>query len=140
MVVIKNGEGHKFFWLYALKLENEKYYIGITTKNNPHERIEQHKRGFYGAKWTKKYRPLDTLEVIDLGSVSQEYAEHEEKKLTLKYMDKYGYQNVRGADLIYSGKYIKRFNHFFTENDWETMTVVVFLLLTILVLLVYIYL
>lgn len=123
----------KYFWLYALKLESNKYYVGITTKKDPQERIDQHISGFYGARWTKKYRPIETLEIKDLGYVSQEDARHEEKKLTLEYMHKYGYQNVRGADLSYSGQYVLRFNRFFTDFDYKVMTVIILLLLVILV-------
>lgn len=128
-------ENHKKrFWLYVLKLESDKYYVGITTKHNPQDRIRQHISGYYGARWTKKYKPTETLETIDLGNVSQEEAEREEKKLTLKYMNDFGYQNVRGADLSYSGDYIKRFNRLFIKDDWEIITVLVFLMLAILYL------
>lgn len=126
----------KHYWLYVLKLENDKYYIGITARFNPQDRIQQHISGYYGAKWTKKYPPTETLELIDLGLTTSEQAERGEKIKTLDYMAKYGYQNVRGADLSYSGKYVRRFNRFFTEDNWYTFTVVVFLMLVILYLMI----
>lgn len=124
----------KRYWLYVLKLVDDKYYVGITARSNPQDRIEQHISGYYGAKWTKKYKPLETLELRDLGMVTSEDAERVEKTCTLTYMDKYGYQNVRGGDLSYSGKYVLRFNRFFTEDNWQALTVVVLLMLIILYL------
>lgn len=125
---------NKHYWLYILKLEDDKYYVGITARSNPEDRIQQHISGYYGAKWTKKHKPIETLELRDLGSLTTEEAEREEKTTTLAYMDKYGYQNVRGGDLSYSGKYVLRFNRFFTEDNWQALTVVVLLMLIILYL------
>jgi predicted GIY-YIG superfamily endonuclease len=124
----------KHYWLYALKLEDDKYYVGITARSNPQDRVQQHISGYYGAKWTKKHPPVETLELRDLGIVTTNVAEREEKACTLTYMDKYGYQNVRGGDLSYSGKYVLRFNRFFTEDNWQALTVVVLLMLIILYL------
>lgn len=123
----------KHWHIYALKLEQDKYYIGSTTKINPYDRIKQH-GVFNSAKWTKKYKPVETLEIIDLGITTKKEADKLEKTLTLKYMDKYGAENVRGGDLAYSGKYYRRFGRFFMDNDWETLTVIIFLLLIILIL------
>jgi len=114
----------KHYWLYILKLESDKYYVGITARANPQTRINQHISGFYGAKWTKRYKYISTVEVRDLGVITLLAAEREEKRVTIEYMDRFGYQNVRGADLSYSGKYVKRFNRFFTEDNWEVLTLV----------------
>lgn len=124
----------KYYWLYVLKLKDDKYYVGITARSNPQDRIQQHIGGYYGAKWTKKYPPVETLETRDLGLVSTNDAELEEKTTTREYMKKYGYQNVRGGDLSYSGKYVLRFNRFFTDDNWQAFTVVVLLMLIILYL------
>ena len=48
-------------FIYALKLENNKYYIGKT--NNPSFRIESH-FNTEGSFWTKKYKPIQVLELI----------------------------------------------------------------------------
>ena len=51
----------KHFSLYVLKLIEGKYYVGLTTRADPHTRINEHYSGkFYAAKWTKKYTPLET--------------------------------------------------------------------------------
>jgi predicted GIY-YIG superfamily endonuclease len=74
--------------IYVLKLENDKYYIGKT--NNPANRIEQHFNN-NGAVWTKLNKPISIIEMIPNCDDSDEH------KYTLKYMKKYGIDNVRGA-------------------------------------------
>lgn len=97
----------KHYWLYALRLEQGKYYIGITSQKDPNIRIKQHINGFYGAKWTKKYIPIASAnKPIDLGIITKHEAERLESQRTLQYMKKYGYNNVRGGDFRYSGSYV----------------------------------
>jgi len=75
-------------YIYILKLENNKYYIGKTT--NPNFRLEQH-FNLSGSQWTKKYKPNKILQLLpDCDS-------YDEDKYTLKYMEKYGINNVRGG-------------------------------------------
>lgn len=57
-----------------LKLEHEKYYVGITSKS-PEERFREHVEKRHGAYWTMKYTPLEIELVEDLGVVSKEHAE-----------------------------------------------------------------
>lgn len=76
--------------IYVLQLQNGKYYVGRT--DNHEQRILQHTGGL-GSEWTKKHRPISTepVEMIeDEGFM--------ELSTTLKYMKKYGVDNVRGAD------------------------------------------
>lgn len=75
-------------FIYALKLENNKYYIGKT--NNPSFRIESHFNA-EGSFWTKKYKPIQVLELIP------NCDNYDEDKYTIKYMEKYGITNVRGG-------------------------------------------
>ena len=75
-------------YIYILKLQKGKYYIGKTT--NPNIRIGKH-FGRKGAAWTKRYRPIKVLDVIKTKD------HFDEDKWTLKYMDKMGIQNVRGG-------------------------------------------
>jgi len=74
--------------IYALKLQNNKYYIGKT--NNPKFRIENHFNSS-GSQWTRIYKPLEVIELIS------DCDEFDEDKITIKYMSKYGIENVRGG-------------------------------------------
>jgi predicted GIY-YIG superfamily endonuclease len=74
--------------LYVLKLENSKYYVGITTNLN--NRLKAHFSN-QGSSWTKKFKPLEVIETIEPACKKLE------KKKTMEYMRKYGYLNVRGA-------------------------------------------
>jgi len=75
-------------YIYILKLQNNKYYVGKT--KNPKKRLVEHYNG-YGSAWTNKYRPIKVLELI---SNSDDY---DEEKYTIEYMKKFGIENVRGG-------------------------------------------
>jgi predicted GIY-YIG superfamily endonuclease len=47
-------------YIYVLKLEQEKYYIGKT--NNPQFRLDNHFTS-NGSEWTKLYKPVFLLEL-----------------------------------------------------------------------------
>ena len=78
-------------FIYILKLENNKYYIGKTT--NPNFRLKQHFNSS-GSQWTKKYKPI---KILELKSNCDNY---DEDKYTKMYMDKYGINNVRGGSYV----------------------------------------
>jgi hypothetical protein len=78
-------------FIYVLKLEKNKYYIGKT--NNPQFRVNSH-FNFNGSQWTKIYKPLSILELVP------NCDDYDEDKYTLKYMDKYGINNVRGGSFV----------------------------------------
>lgn len=112
----------KRYWLYALRLEKGKYYIGITSLKDPNSRIKQHVNGFGGAKWTHRYKPIASAEKpISLGNVTKAAAEILEHQRTMQYMKKYGYNNVRGADLRYDGEYAKVFSWYIPK--WRFIVV-----------------
>lgn len=90
--------GKKRWWLYILRLEGEKWYVGITSKT-PEQRFEQHKKGFAAAAWTREHKPIEIFDRKDLGDLDREEAELFEKRVTRKYIAKYGLKNVRGGDL-----------------------------------------
>ena len=69
---------------YILELENNKYYVGVSSNLNI--RFGSHWTG-QGAKWTRKHKPLRIFKVA-LGN--------REKEFTLKMMKDHGWQNVRG--------------------------------------------
>ena len=75
-------------YIYILKLKDNKYYIGKTT--NPSKRLQDH-HSHNGSSWTKKYDPIELLELIETNDP------FDEDKFTLKYMAKYGIDNVRGG-------------------------------------------
>ena len=74
--------------IYVLELEHKKIYVGRTT--NLENRIEQHKKG-KGAQWTKIHKFVSIIES------RPETCPNDENITTLKYMDKYGHENVRGG-------------------------------------------
>jgi predicted GIY-YIG superfamily endonuclease len=76
-------------YVYVLKLEGKRYYIGWTL--TPKERIKQHFEGNTTAsKWTRKYKPTYVVDIIKGTKL-------DENILTLKYMFRKGWQNVRGG-------------------------------------------
>ena len=75
-------------FIYILRLKQNKYYVGKT--NNPQARIDDHYSS-NGSSWTKKYKPIEVVELID------DCDDYDEDKYTLKYMNKYGIDNVRGG-------------------------------------------
>ena len=75
-------------FIYTLQLEEQKYYIGKT--NNPQFRLDMH-FNFHGSEWTKKYKPIQVVEIIP------NCDDYDEDKYTIKYMEKYGINNVRGG-------------------------------------------
>jgi hypothetical protein len=52
--------------------------------------VKQHFNS-YGSQWTKKYKPIKILELLS------DCDNFDEDKYTLKYMEKYGINNVRGG-------------------------------------------
>jgi len=80
-------------YLYILELENNKYYVGKTNRD-VNERFKEHLNG-NGSTWTKKYRPIKIINVID--SIDP----FDEDKYTKIYMRKYGIDNVRGGSYVF---------------------------------------
>ncbi len=126
----------KNYWLYVLKLENNKYYIGITSKT-PEYRFRQHVNGFAGAAWTKIHKPLSIHFTKNLGIVEKSRAEAYENKVVRKYLNKYGIDNVRGGDISMSEDLIIRFGWWWSKKDWAALSTVVLLLLVLFYLLIF---
>ena len=74
--------------IYILRLEQGKYYIGKS--EDPQKRFTQHLEG-NGSMWTKKYKPLELVQVINSAS------NFDEDKCVKEYMNRYGISNVRGG-------------------------------------------
>jgi len=85
-------------YVYTLKLEHGKYYVGHTKRkipDNKHGEIDVNIRlmehfNNNGAKWTLKYKPIKVLCVVP-GSLS------DEDRITLACMKEHGWWNVRGG-------------------------------------------
>lgn len=75
-------------FVYILLLQQNKYYVGHTS--NPRFMTEEHFQ-LNNTQWTQKYTPIRLLEFIS------NCDKFDEDKYTLKYMDKYGIDNVRGG-------------------------------------------
>ncbi len=74
--------------VYALQLENGKYYIGKA--RNVQDRFRKHLSG-YGSKWTQMHKPLSIIEIHNNVSPFVEDA------ITKDFIAKYGIENVRGG-------------------------------------------
>ena len=72
------------YTIYILKLENNKYYVGKT--KNLQGRLNNHK-----SKWTQVHRPIGLYKQIS------NCDSYDEDKYTLKMMNKFGIDNVRGG-------------------------------------------
>lgn len=75
-------------YIYVLKLEYNKFYVGKTV--SPINRVNNH-FDVKGSAWTRKFKPVDIIEIIP------NCDELDEDKYTLKYMKEKGIQNVRGG-------------------------------------------
>ena len=72
--------------VYVLELENGKWYVGFTRSKK--RRLNDHFDG-YGSLWTKKHKPIRVVEQMNGGREL-------ERRKTIEYMRRYGWQNVRG--------------------------------------------
>ena len=78
-------------YIYILQLEKGKYYIGKTI--NPSFRLDSHFNS-NGSAWTKLYKPIKMVELIP------NCDDYDEDKYTRMFMDKYGFDNVRGGSFV----------------------------------------
>ena len=83
---------NKKIFIYILELAEGKYYVGKTT--NPIFRLDTHFKNenadFNSSTWTKKYQPKNVVELFEGDA-------YDEDKYTIKYMNMYGIDNVRGG-------------------------------------------
>lgn len=78
--------------IYVLRCEQHKYYVGKT--KNLLRRMEEH-FSEKAAAWTKLYLPIKLVETHRSAHT------WDENVTTLKLMDKYGIENVRGGSFCY---------------------------------------
>ena len=77
--------------IYKMNLKGGKKYVGKTTDVD--RRMDQHFSG-NGSKVTKKFKPIDA-KVVD--EVPGFFSDDVEQEYTEEYIDKHGYENVRGG-------------------------------------------
>lgn len=84
------GEREQEWSIYVLALEDGKYYVGKSKKVN--KRFGEHSDK-KGSAWTRKHKPIgsEPIEVVPMNDP------FDEDKVTIKYMEKYGIDNVRGG-------------------------------------------
>jgi predicted GIY-YIG superfamily endonuclease len=123
----------KRYWLYILKLEQGKYYVGVTSRSVS-KRVSEHQYGFMGAKWTRRYKPIQIIDKRDLGVTTYDRAEQYETRVTTRYMKKYGINNVRGGLLTDEGNYVQRFSYLFKTEVYQNIVGVIVMMLVILAL------
>jgi hypothetical protein len=91
-------------FIYLLRLSQNKFYVGKT--KNLTLRIKDHIES-KGSMWTKKYKYIKTDKIFTKCS------KFDEDKITIKYMEKYGIDNVRGgiySQIVLSNDYLKHIN------------------------------
>ena len=109
---------NKHWQLYVLRLEDGKFYVGITSKT-PDVRMREHQRGVRTAYWTAKHKPIEVIHSEDLGNTTKEKAERRENKLTRELMKQWGINNVRGGDLTDTSDYTVRFGRIYNKEGWQ---------------------
>jgi predicted GIY-YIG superfamily endonuclease len=82
--------------IYVLKLENDKYYVGQSVDSE--NRINFHVKGKLGSDWTKIHKPIEQIELIETDFTEVSETMFLENSITINYMKKYGWRNVRGGD------------------------------------------
>ena len=97
--------------IYKLNLEGGKKYVGKTT--NIDRRMNQHFSG-NGAKVTKKFKPIDGKVVDECHGY---FSDKLEQKHTEKYINKHGYNNVRGGKYVNSKTLKKTYDKKFNNDD-----------------------
>jgi predicted GIY-YIG superfamily endonuclease len=104
----KSYDSRRSYWLYALRLQNGKYYVGYTGRSNPYDRILQHGDGSLdGAAWTRKHKPIEVIEIRQVNNVSLRKIKALEQNLTWAYMNVYGTNRVRGGIFNYPGRILR---------------------------------
>ena len=82
--------------IYILQLENDKFYVGQS--KDTELRLKLHIKGKLSSEWTKLNRPIRIVKIIATDFTETSSAMHLENSITIEYMKKYGWRNVRGGD------------------------------------------
>ena len=99
-VVVFDRHAIRNWTLYVVRLTDDHYYIGITSRKDFMKRIRQHGTGM-GAKVNRGRAVEEIMEVHDLGKITALEANNIENEMTLEYRKKFGARKVRGGYEIY---------------------------------------
>lgn len=91
---LRNNSRERTVKLYALQLEDQCWYIGMSY--DPVRRFVKHGTS-KGAKWTRLHNPIRIHETRETGFNIQDMAAKLEDDMTLEYALKYGSDKVRGG-------------------------------------------
>ena len=83
--------------VYVLRLVSGKWYVGMT--GNFRQRMKSHFSG-HGSCVTRKYSPICVERVIPC--YNNGYAKTVEREVTKRYINRYGYHNIRGGPWVNS--------------------------------------
>lgn len=104
---IKDRISDTNWYVYILKLEDEKYYIGIAI--DPNKRFLEHQQqGKDCASWCEKHKPIEIIEIIETNYKAIKDATLIEDIHTLRYIETFGAENVRGGRYLGNVSSVKR--------------------------------
>ena len=104
---IKDRISDTNWYVYILKLEDEKYYIGIAI--DPNKRFLEHQQqGKDCASWCEKHKPIEIIEIIETNYKAIKDATLNEGIHTLRYIETFGAENVRGGRYLGNVSSVKR--------------------------------
>ena len=122
----------KLFRLYVLRLEDGKYYVGVTTKT-VEQRMKEHASG-RSAYWTHDHKPVSIYHQEELGVMTYPQAQELEQAAVQRYMKELGLNNVRGGELTDREDYGLIGNRILIGHERNAF-VMIFILLAIIVVL-----
>lgn len=117
--------------LYALKLEKDKWYVGVTSKDLDIT-FKEHQSANAG-EWTQRYEPIKISYEKDLGKLDDAEAQKIREGAVKKYRDHYGDTNV-GTDEIAKAKTKSKPVKEKSQKKFFNLTVVLSVIIVILII------
>lgn len=108
-------------FLYTLKLQRDKYYVGIS--NNTDRRLKQHQRG-KTVDFVKNNLPIDNFERTRLETSDRDLALQFETKKTIELIRKFGIENICGGAITGNlHERIAKFQDYFSKLGTQSFKV-----------------